>query len=210
MSKTPGLPADIDHNIAVNVRELRERSGLSQDELAQRMTDRGFGFSQATIWKIESKQRPVKVSEAAALGNALELRSWTYLTARPEVSRHHAELEAANRNAYQAYEALKAAATEYLRAQIDLSLVVRLARDAGLEVDNRWRGWLEAPGEKAVIEARVQFDEQDARLEQQHQKVAAILETLREHGHEPPRPEDWTSSDEPKPPPRPEGETAAQ
>lgn len=210
MSETPRPPADIDDNVAANVRDFRERQGLSQGELAQRMTDRGFGFSQATIWKIESKQRPVKVSEAVALGEALELRSWTYLTDRPEISRHHADLELVNRNAYQAYEALKAAATEYHRAQVDLSLTVRLARDAGLEVDYRWTGWLDTPGEKAVIEARVQHDEEDAILEQQHQKVAAILDTLREHGYEPPRPEAWTSFGEGEPEPRHDDEAAAQ
>jgi transcriptional regulator with XRE-family HTH domain len=199
MSETPGPPVDIDHHVAANVREFRERKGLSQGELAQRMTDRGFGFSQATIWKIESKQRPVKVSEAVALGDALELRSWTHLTDRPEISRHHADLELVNRNAYHAYEALKAAATEYHRSQVDLSLTVRLARDAGLTVDERWTGWLDQPGEKAVIEARVQHDDEDTILEQHYQKVSAILETLREHGYAPPRPEDWSSNSESEP-----------
>jgi hypothetical protein len=34
-------------------------------------TDRGFGFGQATIWKIESGQRPVKASELVALADCL-------------------------------------------------------------------------------------------------------------------------------------------
>lgn len=210
MSETSRPPADIDDNVAANVRNFRERQGLSQGELAQRMTDRGFGFSQATIWKIESKQRPVKVSEAVALGDALELRSWTYLTQRPEISRHHADLELVNRNAHQAYEALKAAAIEYHGAQEELSLTVHLARDAGLDIDERWTGWLDQPGEKAVIEARVQHDEEDAILEQQHQKVAAILDTLREHGYALPQPEDWTSYGEGEPTTQPDGEATAQ
>jgi transcriptional regulator with XRE-family HTH domain len=204
MIDMPEQPSDIDDNVATNLREFRERNGLSQGELAQRMTDLGFGFSQATIWKVESKQRPVKVSEAVALGEALGLRSWTYLTQQPEVSRHHADLEAANRKAYQTFETLKAAAAEYLRAQDELSLTVRCAQDASLSPDFQWTSWLDTPGERAVIEARVQHLEEDAIFEQQHEKVAAILATLREYGYEPPQPEDWTTLDEDEPRGRPE------
>ncbi len=62
---------DIDQSIAANLRTYREAGNISQDELAQRMADRGFGFSQATIWKIESGQRPVRASELVALADSL-------------------------------------------------------------------------------------------------------------------------------------------
>jgi transcriptional regulator with XRE-family HTH domain len=45
----------------------REAAAISQEELAQRMADLGFGFSQATTWKIERGQRPVKASELITL-----------------------------------------------------------------------------------------------------------------------------------------------
>src|SRR5580700_10570206 len=92
----------IDQNIAANVRAYREAGGLSQEELAQRMTDRGFGFSQATIWKIESGQRPVKLSEAAALANALGILSLSFLLDDPESSRHQARLQWQHRKAHDA------------------------------------------------------------------------------------------------------------
>jgi len=195
MDDDPRPPADIDHYVAVNVRELRERRGLSQGELARRMIDQGFGFTQATVWKIEAGQRSVKVGEAVALGRALELASWPQLAERPEISQHRAELEAADRDAREAYEALRAAAATYLRTQTELSLTVRLAQDAGLgpEADFYRGGWLAAPAEQAVIEARVQHDEQDEILGQQRVKVAAILDTLREHGLDLPGPEAWES-----------------
>ena len=63
MSEADAVFPNIDHHVATNVRAFRERNSLSQEELAQRMSERGFGFSQATIWKIESGQRPVKISE---------------------------------------------------------------------------------------------------------------------------------------------------
>ena len=62
---------DIDQNIAANLRTYREAGSVSQEELAQRMASRGFGFSQATIWKIESGQRPVRASELVALADCL-------------------------------------------------------------------------------------------------------------------------------------------
>ena len=68
---------DIDQNIAANLRTYREADNISQDELAQRMADRGFGFSQATIWKIESGQRPVRASELVALADSLGIMTAT-------------------------------------------------------------------------------------------------------------------------------------
>ena len=68
---------DIDQNIAANLRTYREAGNISQDELAQRMADRGFGFSQATIWKIESGQRPVRASELVALADSLGVMTAT-------------------------------------------------------------------------------------------------------------------------------------
>jgi hypothetical protein len=59
---------------------LSEQGGVSQEELAQHMSERGFGFTQATTWKIERGQRPIKISEAVALGKVLGLISWTHLT----------------------------------------------------------------------------------------------------------------------------------
>ena len=67
MSARDDRYTDIDQNIAANLRTYREADNISQDELAQRMADRGFGFSQATVWKIESGQRPVRASELIAL-----------------------------------------------------------------------------------------------------------------------------------------------
>jgi len=70
---------DIDQNIAANLRTYREAGHISQEELAQRMTDLGFGFSQATIWKIERGQRPVRASELVALADSLGARSPTLI-----------------------------------------------------------------------------------------------------------------------------------
>jgi transcriptional regulator with XRE-family HTH domain len=191
MSEADAVFPNIDHNVATNVRAFRERNGLSQEELAQRMSERGFGFSQATIWKIESGQRPVKISEAVALSEALELPRWLDLAEEPQVSRHYADLTLANRLTHQAYAALKEAAAAYLRAQIDLSFVVRTAQDAGVAVHEGHMSWLDVPAEKVIIEARVESAHEDDVQQRELEEVNAVMTALREHGYAPPRPEDW-------------------
>lgn len=68
-------------------------------------------------------------------------------------------------------------------------LAVRQAQDAGLDAF-RWRGWLDIPAERAVIEARVEADREAEILEQRDEKVEAVLAALREQGYTTWRPED--------------------
>jgi transcriptional regulator with XRE-family HTH domain len=176
---------DIDQNIAANLRAYREAGSISQEELAQRMTDRGFGFSQATIWKIESGQRPVKVSELVALADSLGVMLATDLTDEPEMTRHEIRLEQTNRKAHCAYETLKEAAADYLDAQLELVVAARLAHDAGLAVTELHTSWLDTPAEEAVIEARVEAEQDAARSEQVNDEVNKILDALRSNGYKP-------------------------
>ena len=176
---------DIDQNIAANLRIYREAGSISQDELAQRMTDRGFGFSQATIWKIESGQRPVRASELVALADSLGVMSVTSLTHKPDAARHQVRLEQANRKAHDAYETLKQAAVGYLDAQIELVVAARMADDAGVTVTELHISWLDTPAEEAVIQARVEADQEAARSEQVNDEVNKILDALRSNGYEP-------------------------
>jgi transcriptional regulator with XRE-family HTH domain len=184
MSESPKPFASIDKNFAANLREYRESRGMSQEELAQRMTERGFGFSQATIWKIEQGKRPVKISEAAALADAIDLLSWSELTLTPEASRHHARLQRANREAYDTYVQTKAAAAAYIDAQMELAVAARHAHDAGLDVSTFWISWLETPPERAVIEARIEGDQHDDVHGRIDEAVDQVLQVLRDWGFE--------------------------
>jgi transcriptional regulator with XRE-family HTH domain len=176
---------DIDQNIAANLRTYREAGTISQEELAQRMTDRGFGFSQATIWKIESGQRPVRASELVALADSLGIMAATSLTHKPDAARHQVQLEQASRKAHHAYETLKEAAAGYLEAQFEVLVAAREAQDAGLTVTELHTSWLDTPPEEAVIQARVETDEEAARSEQVNDAVNKILDALRSNGYEP-------------------------
>jgi transcriptional regulator with XRE-family HTH domain len=175
----------IDQNIAANVRAYREASGVTQDELAQRMTERGFGFSQATVWKIESGQRPVRASELMALAASLDIRSPTRLTYEPDVTRHEIQLEDAKSAAYTAYHALKEAAAAYLEAQIDLVFVAHQARDAGLVVTELDTSWLTTPPEQAVFESRIEARHEEELGDHLIDELDKINNALRASGYEP-------------------------
>lgn len=59
-----------------NMRMLRERRGMSQTEFAKKASENGLSFHQPTVQRIESGQRPLKLTEALViaqlLGSSLE------------------------------------------------------------------------------------------------------------------------------------------
>ena len=178
---------DIDANIAANVRAYREAAGLSQEELAQRMADRGFPFTQATVWKVERGQRPVRAGELIALRDLFGRILVTDLTGHPDATRHTIQLERASADAAAAYSALKGAAAAYLDAQVQLNYAARLAHDAGHGVSELYTSWLTVAAEEAVIEARVEYETEDERHQQLNDEVSKILDALRASGYEPHR-----------------------
>jgi len=55
-----------------NMQRVREQNGWSQGELARRVSELGFsGFHQTTISRIEKAERPVRLSEARGIADAL-------------------------------------------------------------------------------------------------------------------------------------------
>jgi transcriptional regulator with XRE-family HTH domain len=179
----------IEANFAGNVRTHREARGISQEELAQRMTERGFGFSQATVWKIEQGKRPVKIDEAAALADALGLITWSSLFASPQDARHVAAVQAAVAAAQDAYKQLKRDTTRYLQLQEELAMAIHTAREAGLAVFDGYAAWLSELPERAVLQARTEHSTEDEHREQVHATVEAaitpLIEALRAHGIDP-------------------------
>ena len=196
---------DADHrtveaNLATNLRQIREDHGLSQEQLAARMTERGFGFSQATIWKIEQGKRPVKISEAVALADAVGFDFWTTLLNPPGSASHYLRLQAANRKASEAYAALKVAAAQYVQTQLEMSLTGHLARESGEISESlieHWTDWLTMPGERAVLEARIGDGREEELSGQIDDEVEQVIQTLRDRGYEPFFDMDsWQSSDD--------------
>jgi len=57
--------------LAARVREIREKLGMTQAEVARGMTAQGLAMLQSTIAKIEACQRPVRLNEAVRLAAVL-------------------------------------------------------------------------------------------------------------------------------------------
>ena len=81
---------------AQRLRGCRDELGMTQQQVADRMTRQGFSMKQTTIAKIEAGQRPVRINEAVALANILGLQL-VDLVGDPVASGEVAELDAERR-----------------------------------------------------------------------------------------------------------------
>ncbi|MET4702764.1 helix-turn-helix transcriptional regulator [Frigoribacterium sp. UYMn621] len=64
-----------DEAFAQAVRRVREQNGMTQAWLASEMSDRGFEFHQATVYKVEMSKRRVSIGEAKAIAEVLGFAS---------------------------------------------------------------------------------------------------------------------------------------
>jgi transcriptional regulator with XRE-family HTH domain len=64
MSDAIGTAEDV---VGRRVKSLRSARGWSQQELATRMSDRGFSWRQTTVAKTEAADRPIRINEAQGL-----------------------------------------------------------------------------------------------------------------------------------------------
>lgn len=62
----------LEQTFAKRLRELREWLGVSQADLARRMTELGFRMHQTAVAKIERGERPLRLDEAGALAYLLD------------------------------------------------------------------------------------------------------------------------------------------
>lgn len=89
----------VDEDIARNLRRARERRGLSQSELARRITDIGLqGFHQTTIARLETSQRALRAAEAFAVCQVLGISLET-LAASPSADQLQGVIESAGEQA---------------------------------------------------------------------------------------------------------------
>jgi transcriptional regulator with XRE-family HTH domain len=95
------------------------RGELSQKDLASKMRERGFKWSQATVWSIEKGERPLRLSEAQEVADILN-RDVDVLLVRDGV----AATLAWSRQTHESYQAALAALAKYDedRAQLAISL----------------------------------------------------------------------------------------
>ena len=65
--------SSLDKDIGSTALGARIKTGLSQAAVAEWMTERGFAWHQTTVAKVEAGERPLRLSEAVALGTKLDV-----------------------------------------------------------------------------------------------------------------------------------------
>lgn len=120
-----------DEYFAANVREARERTGMSQSELAKQMADRGWRYYPQTVQRIEAGERKVSVGEGKSLAEILHTTVDRLTWPGTEVSAARLLDEFTGR-AQTAYRQITASTRALLWAQHQLTVTLSEAETTGL------------------------------------------------------------------------------
>ncbi|OBK07266.1 helix-turn-helix domain-containing protein [Mycolicibacterium conceptionense] len=128
---------------AANVKRIRQARGLSQQDIADLLTEQGFPVHQTAVAKLETGQRPLRVAEAAAIAAALDI---------PPLSVFYGPAED---------DQLEELQRELMRAQKALDAAESKLGDAGFGYTRRYREVREAAAKviAARSEARIEAEE---------------------------------------------------
>lgn len=150
-----------DEAIGRNLRKLRKglKGDTSQDYIAELMRDRGFKWSQSTVWAVEKGERPLRLSEARALVSALGayLFDLTGDDLQTTISKYM-------RDASEAFKTIEEATNDYLIAQAGLRDLIEVSSpDAWAGMLPIAQNYIDRQAEEAVADARKKFAENSAR-----------------------------------------------
>lgn len=124
-SKKPASAADV--RVGKNV--MRHRAERSQQELADAMRERGWKWSQATVWSVERGTRPLRYLEAIDLAEILGTEALVFAADAPTlIERTHA----ASRQIAKARDAASRAFTELLASLDTANQVLSDAEEEGV------------------------------------------------------------------------------
>jgi hypothetical protein len=124
------------------------------------MRERGWKWSQATVWSVERGDRPLRLAEAEDLAGVLGVSSASDFTPEP-ISAH---ITIGSHRAFEAYRAMVASVREYLDAKEQLEIVLKIAEDNGHQFTLGEEGvrdsWVASDKpEQAVAEARFDYEQ---------------------------------------------------
>lgn len=83
--------------VGENLKRYRDNSGLTQTELAERLSELGFAFQQPTILKVEHGKRGLRMDEALAVAEILHIEVSLLWGQGDELANAQAEHQAARR-----------------------------------------------------------------------------------------------------------------
>lgn len=130
---TVGSVEDESERIGAAVRRLREGAGLTQAELAERLTKQGIGgIYPQTVTKIEAGQRGMKLTEGIAIARVLGVPvEWL---ARPEpVAEREGALKRAVADLQASRREVEGAVGKYLDAVRRVELQIKSSADEGVD-----------------------------------------------------------------------------
>ncbi|MFD5218061.1 helix-turn-helix domain-containing protein [Streptomyces tendae] len=91
------LPVTAEANFVLRMRLMREARGISQAEVAARVTRMGVPLPQQTIARIETGKRSLRLDEAAAIARALNVELPDLMSAPVEVRNARKQLQEAQK-----------------------------------------------------------------------------------------------------------------
>lgn len=152
------MAAEQDKRIGQTVLTLR--GDMTQQAVAVAMRERGWKWSQATMWSIEKGDRPLRLAEADDLAGVLGVGSASDFTSAP-MSAH---IKIGSHRAADAYGSMVASVREYLELKEQFEIILKIAADNGHEFTHgdeaardSWTGQ-EMP-EEAVAQARFEYEQ---------------------------------------------------
>lgn len=111
-----------------NIARLRKAVGMSQADVAEKMTERGVKWFAQTVQKVENGTRTLRFDEAVTLAGALGVEVWELLEHPAEV-----HLEQIAHRFDDARQRLRDAARDYLWAQEEAAQMIDHLGDMGHE-----------------------------------------------------------------------------
>lgn len=112
-----------EERFATNLRAVREQQQMSQDYVADQMQKAGYKWHQATVYKVESGAREIKLGEAQALARIVGVPI-SSLMLGGEHAAESAKAMKAFRDVQNRRKALKAAIWDWVVAQGSLRKVI--------------------------------------------------------------------------------------
>lgn len=111
-----------------NIARYRKAAGVSQADIAEKMTERGIKWFAQTVQKVENGSRTLRFDEAAALADCLGVEMWELLDDPAEVT-----LEGIAERFATARDQLREATRTYLHAQEQAAVMIDKLGDMGHE-----------------------------------------------------------------------------
>lgn len=144
-----------DEQVGRNLARLR--GDMSQKDLALLMRERGFKWSQATVWSVEKGERPLRLVESEAIANCFGVHTGHLTGQEPQTY-----AMSLARAARQADGELRKAITDYDDVRFQLAIALdRVPAEQMINAVHAGTGWVERGANDVVDEVHRDVEAQN-------------------------------------------------